>query len=407
MGILRTAIDWTKQDLARPFQQRTLVSDTEPTDESTRTTLPIGSGVQPLTWEQLAQHQPVTVESAMGLVPVFRSIEIIVNTVSQLDLGVYDLAGQPKPVPLIIRHPEPVDSLHSTLRKTATSLVTRGNAYWRVIRTPNNPGERPVAIEVLDPDNMTLVHPDNKGQDYWRYGNKRLELWEVKHMKLNHVWGNDYGVGPIERFRVDLGGSMQQRDYQQTWFKEASVPTGVLSSDQELTAESAAELKARFIKSQEERSVAVLGKGLTYATTMIKPADAQFLETAQFNITQTARMFGLPAMYLLAEISGNAMTYQNMQDVNRFFVETTIINYLKTIEDAFSDLMSRSKVVRFKTEGFLRAQPEQRYASYSEAIGAGWMTVNEVRAKEGLLPLAEPATPNTQEEEPNDGTESV
>ena len=59
--------------------------------------------------------------------------------------------------------------------------------------------------------------------------------------------------------------------------------------------------------------------------------------------------------------------------------------YMREIEAALSELLPDD--VRFNVDGFLRPDTTTRYAAHKVAIEAGFLTIDEVRAIEGLNPL--------------------
>ena len=100
-------------------------------------------------------------------------------------------------------------------------------------------------------------------------------------------------------------------------------------------------------------------------------------------------MFGIPAGKLLAEVNGNSMTYTNIESANTDYVRDTLMGYLREIEEALSDLIPRGQTVKFKVEELLRADRKTRYEGHNLALaGQPFKTVNEIRAEEGLPPIA-------------------
>lgn len=334
----------------------------------------------------------VTVDTALSMSAVYRSVSILTTTVSQLDVGVWRGATELKTVPGQISRPDINISASTFLKRTVMSLATHGNAYWRLYM--NNGVVQ--NVEVLNPALMFIAYDNNGNREfhYSGYGTDKIfKPSEIKHLKLMEVFGSDYGLGPIQAARAELTGSLDLRDYSSNWFSKGAIPTGVLSSTAYLDADMAAEYRRRWEENQAIRGVAVLGNGMQYQPILLSPQDAQFLENQEFSVTQIARLFGIPANYLLAEVPGGTMTYQNMQDVDTAFVRYTLMEYIREIEEAFTSLLPRGQKARFKTDGLLRANTSTRFEYYKTAIDAGILTIDEVRDMEGLLPLPPGAAP--------------
>lgn len=68
-----------------------------------------------------------------------------------------------------------------------------------------------------------------------------------------------------------------------------------------------------------------------------------------------------------------------------------IENALSADTDLFPILMSECE---FDADQLLRADLATRAAVYTQALGAGWMTVEEVRQREGLGPVPEGYMPD-------------
>jgi phage portal protein BeeE len=87
---------------------------------------------------------------------------------------------------------------------------------------------------------------------------------------------------------------------------------------------------------------------------------------------------------LLTGVDGSSDTYTNMVDEMQIFYRTTLMNYLDTIADALSACLPRGTRTAFAFEDLFRADPANRYAMWQTALAAGFMTIEEVRMKEGL-----------------------
>ncbi len=93
-------------------------------------------------------------------------------------------------------------------------------------------------------------------------------------------------------------------------------------------------------------------------------------------------------------VSTTSRTYANAAERRLDRVNVTLSPYMRAITDRLSmgDVTRRGYVVRFDLDAFLRGDAASRWSMYSTAVGIGAMTVNEVRAAEGLPPLDEPVT---------------
>ncbi len=194
------------------------------------------------------------------------------------------------------------------------------------------------------------------------------------------------GLGAIQAAKKDFQNALDNREYAIQFFSDGAVPSGILSTDQHLNSDQAEDLRSRFIATQQKNTPAVLSNGLEYQALKLSPKEIQMLETRNFSVQEVARIFGIPATFLLAQ-SGDSQTYANLETVNRAFVNFTLMNYFGVIEDAFSSLLPIGVNARFDLDNFLRVDTASRYTAYESGIRSGWLTRNEVRQYEGLIPL--------------------
>ena len=346
-------------------------------------------------------REEVTVDAALSMSAVYRGVDILCTSVSQLELGVWRGINEVPNTPNIVSRPDVNSSPSSFLKRTTMSLVCTGNAYWRLYR--DDPVSQPASIEVLNP-NLVSISYDKNGKKFFTYTGYGKEVhfpaWQVKHLKLMEVFGTEYGLGPIQAAKGELAGHADLQKYAVKVFDE--YPSGVVSTKDHLDAEMAGAYKKRWYEGRNNgERIQFMGNGMTYQPIMLDPEAAQFIQTQNFSITQVARMLGIPANYLLAD-AGNSQTYQNMEQVDTAFVKYTLTGYLREIEEAFTDILPRGQRARFKVEGFLRADDKTRAEVNKLYVDMKVLTTEEVRISEGWGPSPdELKTPEVAPQAPN------
>jgi HK97 family phage portal protein len=114
-------------------------------------------------------------------------------------------------------------------------------------------------------------------------------------------------------------------------------------------------------------------------------AGAQMLEARQFQNGDAARMFRIPGSLLEYQKPGSSLTYQNLEGEFTKFVRTCLQPlYLEPIEQALSDLVTRSTAARFNVKGFLRADVRTRFDVHKIAIEAGIYDPAYAQQEEGI-----------------------
>lgn len=345
---------------------------------------------------------PLNQDSALSIGAVYRAVQIIGTAVCQMQPQVW--RGKEKlDTPSFIKRPDMNMPLSHFLEMTVSSLALTGNAFWLVTRNAagsiNN-------IQVINANLVTIEIDDKTGKKRFSYNQRFYSPKEMQHLMLMRIPGYEYGVGPIQKVRGELEVALDLRDYQGHWFTKSGVATGILKTDQPLSNEWADAYKARWeaVMNGVDRT-AVLGNGLSYIPTYLNPKDAMFVEAINANLQQIARMFGIPASMLSLPIEGNSMTYSNVRDENEQFAKYTLSLYVNEIESAFSELLARGQEVKFDPSSLLRLNETERFANYAVAIANGWLSPDEVRAKEGIEGSA--PTPTKDQKEKVDTNEQL
>ncbi|AQX81486.1 phage portal protein [Plantibacter flavus] len=332
-----------------------------------------------------AAPRSVGTAEAFGLSMVYRAIQIHAVSAKQMSID-EQLYGQPVEKPsAFMRRPSRDLSRGAFVEQNVVSLAAHGNAYWGLdFDSKNVIGN----VDVWNPNDVQIeTNPAGRIVMYHHRG-KEVVPAKVKHLPLLRVPGTAYGLGPIQAAQQELRGALDTRDYSSNWFRDSGTPDGILKSDQQLNKDSAAAARKQWEETQGgRRGVAVLGAGLDYRPIFLKPADVQFIESQQFNVTQVARLFGVPSSLMLATVEGNSQSYSNVEQDWLAYVRFTLMSYLVEIEDALSDLLPLQRRAKFNVEAFLRTDTTTRYSAHASALGAGWTTINEVRAIEGLAAL--------------------
>ena len=337
-------------------------------------------------------------KTALSLVPVSRSISVLETAVMQIPVEVYR-GNEQIEGPMWLDMPD-IENNMSQAEFIGTTLVHMalfGNAFWQTTR-----GARGIAnVKVLHPGSVA-ISTDERGNKLYSVNGTYIQSNNIVHIKLWSKPGiNDLlGEGPIQRHRNTLLAAMDLQFYADNWFKMSAIPTGVLSTTEFLSEDVAIANKTAFIESQQERSIAVLSSGLSYEHIALNPEEAQFLENQKFIARQIANMFGVPSVYLGLSMEGQGMTYTNGNEDRNKLYEDGLQQYIVRIEQALSDLLPRGQYAKFNLTSFLRPNQLIRFQAYGLAIDKGFMTINEVRELEGMLPMAQPTQP-TQNDVPD------
>lgn len=340
--------------------------------------------------ERMYGYEPAAAADALGLIPVFRALQIISTAAGQLTIEQH--RGQ-KVLPVestasVIRRPDPTTTRTQWIQEAVLSLATDGNLFLRVVRGKN--GEI-LRVQVLPPREVTISENPKTGHiSYWYAGQEQAE---ILHQKFMPIPGASRGLGPIQAARQEIAGAIEVRDFSTNWFNKSGQPSGLLTGPSIKTAaESQATMKAWNMAAQDPDNpsrVRVLGGDLTYTPLLLNPEDAQWLDVRKFTVTDIARLFGIPSALMLVSLDGNSLTYSNVEQEWVAFTRFTLIEYLRKVEEALSELAPMGAKARFNIEALLRGDTAARYASYALGISSGFLTPDEARYRESLEPLTD------------------
>jgi HK97 family phage portal protein len=323
--------------------------------------------------------------TAMQHSAVWGCVDLIASTISTLPLVAYR-RGELEPLPdlpPVLRQPSATMDLLDFTYATLQSLLVRGNAYGLIVDRAGA-GLLPSQVELLDPNRVQVAA---NGPVEYRVDGQLVDPASIWHVKAFCTAGSVVGLSPIAHARQAVGLGMAAERYAAKFFGESAIPSGVLTSDQDIKQDRAEQLKARWRQSHGgNRDIAVLGSGARFQAVTIPPEEAQFLETTRANVAAIARYFRVPPE-LVASESGGSVTYANVEQRALDFLAFTLRRWLVRLETALSALLSSTTRVKFNAAALVRTDLLTRYQAHESAIRAGWKLRSEVRELEDLPPI--------------------
>jgi HK97 family phage portal protein len=343
----------------------------------------LGSIVPASTYAAVAVN-PTT---AMQHSAVWACVNLIAGSISTLPLAAYREGDRdPLPnLPPILRTPSAGTNLPDFLYAALQALLVRGNCFGLIVDRAGA-GLLPAQVELLANERVQV---EANSRIIWRVDGQEVDPASIWHVKAFTSPGQVLGLSPIGHARQAIGLGIAAERYAAKLFGESAIPSGVLTSDQDIKADRAKEIKARWrARHQGHRDIAVLGSGARFQAVTIAPEEAQFLETTQANVRTIARYFGVQPELIGAD-SGNSLTYANVEQRALDFLTFGLRPWLVRLETALSALLSEKTTVKFNAAALVRTDLLTRYQAHEVGIRAGFLTVNEARDLEDRPPLPE------------------
>jgi HK97 family phage portal protein len=341
----------------------------------------------------------ITRDYAIQVPTVKRCRDLIAGVIASLDLELYNkTTGEELGKPRWLEQPDYRQPRSVTMAWTIDSLIFYNLAYWRVTEQYADDG-RPSRFEWVA--NTRVTFTTNK------FGT------EIDEYFVDGVRAPMSGVGSLITFQGLNGGGVLQtgaRTIQASLDLEKAaavsaatpMPTGYLkNTGADLPESQISGLLAAWKASRMNRSTAYLTSTLSYEPTGFSPKDMTYNESLQFLSTQVARLMGVPAWMVSADMN-NSMTYQNILDSRKEFLAYTLQPYISAVETRLSmdDVTNGRNVVRFAVdETFLRADAMARLDVIEKMLNLGLIDLDQAKEMEDLTPEGNNAEVNDIEEE--------
>lgn len=332
----------------------------------------------------------VNADTSMTLSACWASIRLRADLISTTPIKSFrESAGLPVPIntpPLLLAPGGERVTPEEWLFMRQVSLDTNGNAFGQIVRTDGF--GFPLQIELIPPD-MVGVFRDKNGRVGFRVAGKVVEDPKtIYHERAFVVPGELRGLSPIAYAARSIGVALAAERFGADWFADGGHPSAILSTTQRIDETQAKTIKRRFLSSVQGREPAVLGAGITYTPIQIAPNESQFIEAMRWGVEQIARIYGVPPE-MIGGSSGSTMTYANIEQRGLDFLNYGMGATFARAERNLSRLLPTRQFVRYDMKALLRNDTESRYKTHAIGVAAKFLTPDEAREQEDLLPLTQ------------------
>lgn len=336
---------------------------------------------------------------AMTLSAVYRCIDLISNTIAQMPVDIYkidndgykSLATNHITYNVLHREPNALMSAYQFTKQLVTSALTDGNGYAYIIRNGNGDC---IGLQWI-PSEYVTVQPskDLMNISYQVVGKGNVESINMIHITSGYTPNGYLGVSPLSAcsriFKSSLAADKQAEKY----YSSGCNLAGILTCNGMLTEEKKLQNKQKWyetFENQDGAGIAILDGNMTYTPIASNAADSQLLECRTFNISEVARVFGVP-LCKLGDLSG-ASQYGTLEEANNQFLTDCIQPWLTRIENEYERKLFRPSErdnldVVFDVNVILRTSLQTQADTYSKFFNIGVMTQNEIRKNLNMKPV--------------------
>jgi HK97 family phage portal protein len=330
-------------------------------------------------------------EASLQKVAVWASVSLLAGTAGMLPIDIFagDGAGkaeQRMPSWMLDLGGDGY-GLEDWIWQYMASSLLRGNVYGLVGERDQRRGT-PTQIVLQHPDMVQGWRDMKDGRVHWRAAGQEVPTSDMWHKRVYPIPGRLQGLSPVAYQALTIGTGIAAMRFGAAWFEEGAHPTGVLTSEANLTQGDAQTAKSRFMAAlQGKREPVTLGKGWTYQPIQIAPNESQFLETNNMTSAECCRIFGPGIAEILGYETGGSLTYQNIEQRNLQLLIYALDPWLTRLERALSSLLPRPQQVKFNRGALLRTDLLTRYRAHAMAIKARFVAQDEARELEDRPPL--------------------
>jgi len=333
---------------------------------------------------------------AMNLPGAWRAAIIAADLLGSFPWEAYERGPLGVPVlapdqPALLTQPAPPDAGITTVSSFGLDYIWHGNAIALL-----GPRDAAGDVSVLAPvpiNNVAIGRSNGRdlpgfrrGEVGYRIGNRVYHAHEVLHLKGPCEPGALRGLGALE---VHLSGALRtalELQRQAGQLDIAGVPTGTLKvTAPDLTEPEAALIKSKWLASQSSRTVAVLNDVTEFEPLAWNPTEAQLLEARKFSLHEIALIVGVPLYFLGVETSNR--TYSNVEQEGIVLTRFHLAGAIRRMEAAYTACLRPGRHCLADLSDALRADTLTRYQAWQIGVVAGFVTPNEIRAREGLPPI--------------------
>lgn len=353
-----------------------------------------------------------TVREALGVPAIFRAASLIANVTGSLSMRALrdEVELAPQERPKIVIRPNPRRTPRDFYRDTAWNLARYGEAWWFVARRDGDDNAQSLFNVVSPVEVQVEENPDDVLSPHITWGNKSTRNGTLKREDMRQITflvddTGLRGVGPLQLCGAAVSVAVESQEWAANFFAGGGYPSIWIKAAGELgggaddaitdeDADNAAYNEAQRLKAQWVETAPNTPRVTDESILDIKqfdpnPQGAQMLDARDYQNGDASRMFGIPGSILEYYRSGSSLTYQNLDDEFIKWVRLGLRpGYLEPIEQAMSDLLTRSTVARFHTEPLEAPNVKTRFEVYEKAVtvfgpeeGAEY-----ARKREGLAP---------------------
>ncbi|MFA7293557.1 MAG: phage portal protein [Rhodocyclaceae bacterium] len=358
--------------------------------------------------------EKITDDGIFAYTPFYACVTLIAGDIAKvwmrlmlLEDGIWSETSSPA-FNRVLRKPNHFQTRQQFIESWVLSKLLWGNTYVLKIRDERNVV---TALYVLDPSRVTpLVAPD--GSVFYQLQRDELSKLpqdqvaiparEIIHDRMECLFHPLVGIAPLFAARLPSSQGLRIQQNSETFFKNMSMPGGMLTAPEAINEETAKRLQEEFEKNHGGDNlgkILVGGDGLKFDPFGAKAVDAQLVEQLKATAEQVCSAFHVPAFMVGV---GDPPSYDNVQALSQAYYSQTLQKHFTSIEDLLDDGLDLHKLnyrIEFDLDDLLRMDSKTMAETEGMKVQRGISSPDESRRKFGLKPVPGGNTPYLQQQQ--------
>lgn len=333
---------------------------------------------------------------ALNLSAVYRAASLISGTIASLPLrSLRESNGQTDRANSWLDNPsgDPYGSTQFEWIETIVlHLIFHGNVYLLKLR---NGAGAVVGAQPLHPACVDVEKVEGAvGGKVFRVSLDDGTTRVFDGTDIEHIVGANSdglkGYSLISMARNSLGTTIAADKAAASAFKNGATLSVVVTPEEDISEPEAqaimASLQAKMSGPTNSGGLTLVNRKLKLTPWSMSLADAQFLESRQFQIEEIARWFGIPP-HLLMQTEKQTSWGTGVEEQNRGLARHTLMPITTRIEQRLTRLLSGNQKAEFDYSGYLKPAPKDEINLLILQVNSGLLTLNEARDVRNLPPL--------------------
>lgn len=291
----------------------------------------------------------------------------------------------------LLRSPNSYETWHQFIFNIVAEMGFRGPALAVMVRDASN---RVVQLHRIPHGGWSLyVEPDTREVFYSintnsnslspEYANYMVPARDVIHFRQHCPRHPLLAESPITAAAMAVGINVTLSASQAAFFAQMRRPSGVLTTDKEISKEQMKRLREAFdeqSKRWEQGGMPILSNGLKFQALSISSVDSQLIDAQKLTREDICGVYAIPQS--IVSINDN-ISFKNSETLLNHWLSTGLGSLVENLEQSLSSSLglNADEYVNLDTDNLMRLDAETKINMLTKGVSGGVFAPNEARRK--------------------------